>query len=672
MLQRTNLMTVCIVVALMLSSALFLLLHYSGQAPAIAMEPVEMQQLEGNVTAPDFPQDIKWLNTDKPISLRELRGKVVLLDFWTYCCINCMHIIPDLKKLEKKYLKELVVIGVHSAKFSAEQDTENIRQAILRYEIEHPVINDRDRRIWNMYTINSWPSLVLIDPNGKIIGYHSGEGIYDVFDGLIGKVIMHFDEKGKIDRRPLKLILERSRVPDSLLYYPGKVLADEKSQQLFIADSNHNRIIVAALSDHMVKQVIGKGEAGFTDGDFDTAAFDHPQGMAYDGKKLYVADTENHSIRVVDLQNQTVKTIAGTGRQAIRFDISGPAIKTPLNSPWDVVLQNGTLYVAMAGSHQIWKIDLVNGQASPHAGTGQEARIDGSLSRSALAQPSGITSDGQRLYFADSEDSSIRSASLDPAGRVETLAGGDLFDFGDRDARGLKARFQHPLGVTCKEDTLYVADTYNNKIRVISLRDNIVASYLGSGEAGYRDGSNPIFNEPGGLSIAGDKLYIADTNNHLVRVADLKTKRVETVRFKGLEKLKPRRETESVVPTVDFPAQVFGPGEVDLVVNLDLPAGTKLNLDAPSYVRIQPSTNHVLTVKNQRDGVIRTPQFPLRIQFLAAEGETDITLEFEIYYCSEGKESLCYFKVGRIRVPVTVKKGSTSGEAAVDYRITPG
>src|ERR1051325_6278110 len=303
--------------------------------PSYSKGQFQMPEYEGKVNAPDFPAGMEWLNTDRPISMRELRGKVVVLDFWTYCCINCMHIIPDLKRLEHKYANELVVIGVHSAKFTAEKGTENIRQAILRYEIEHPVVNDHDMQIWQEYTVRSWPTVFLIDPAGKVVAYMSGEGVYAQLDGYIANVIETFDAKKMIDRRPLNLKLERQRSPSSVLAFPGKVLADEKSRQLFIADSNHNRIVLLSLDDAAVKSVIGSGQIGFADGNFETASFNHPQGMALDGNTLYVADTENHAIRAVDLTNQTVKTIAGTGEQLQRrITFGGQAKEIPLNSPW--------------------------------------------------------------------------------------------------------------------------------------------------------------------------------------------------------------------------------------------------------------------------------------------------------------------------------------------------
>lgn len=622
----------------------------------------------GKVNAPEFPPDIDWLNTDRPLSLRELRGKVVLLDFWTYCCINCMHIIPDLRKLEQKYAKELVVIGVHSAKFKTERETENIRQAILRYEIEHPVINDWQMDVWQEYGARAWPTLILIDPEGKVVGRASGEGIYEPFDDAISKVIATFDRDGKIDRRSLDLKLERQRTPVSLLAFPGKVLADEKTQQLFIADSNHNRIVVVSLRDSSVKEVIGSGEIGMNDGDFGQASFNHPQGMAFDGKKLYVADTENHSIRVVDFETRSVTRIAGTGQQARSFNKGGDGLVTELNSPWDLVLYDGALYVAMAGPHQLWKLDLKTGRALPYAGSGREARIDGLLAESALAQPSGLTTDGKKLYFADSEVSSIRSADLDPNGRVDTIVGGDLFEFGDRDARGLEARLQHPLGVVYDDAGLYVADTYNNKIKRVSLKDRSSKSFLGTGESGLKDGDKATFDEPGGISLANGKLYIADTNNHAIRVADLKSRRVETLQIKGLEKLRARSRAFKG-ETLETEVKQVEPGDVELTISVELPDGYKLNPQAPSYVKLSSPDKRGPAFAEGSEQTFSNPKFPVTVPVKVDEGEGSIVADFVLYYCETEKETVCYFKEARVRIPIKAQKGVGKKSLTASYKL---
>src|SRR5258707_15863746 len=314
-------------------------------------------QERARVRAPELSGGRSWLNTDKPLSLAVLKGKVVLLDFWTYGCITCMHIIPDLKKLEKKYPNELVVIGVHSAKFENEKDTENIRRIVLRSEIEHPLVNDADFAIWKAYAVDAWPTRYLIDPAGYIIGRLSGEGGYPALDKAIADSVADFPKRGELNEAPLKLVLERAKVGDLPLAFPGKVLADEKSGRLFIADSDHNRIVVAKLDGTLI-EVIGTGVAGATDGVFEKASFHRPQGMTLTGDSLYVADTENHLIRRVDLKAKTVKTIAGTGQQSHEYGESGAARSVAFNSPWDLQLAGRTLYIAMAGPHQIWQLDF--------------------------------------------------------------------------------------------------------------------------------------------------------------------------------------------------------------------------------------------------------------------------------------------------------------------------
>jgi len=637
---------------------------------AVQQEKSKMPEYEGKVNAPEFPEGMEWLNTERPLAIRQLKGKVVLLDFWTYCCINCMHIIPDLKKLEHKYANELVVIGVHSAKFPAERGTENIRQAILRYEIEHPVVNDHEMQIWQSYTANSWPTLFLIDPAGKVVAYMSGEGVYAQFDGIIAKVIATFDAKKMIDRRPLNLKLERQRTPTSLLAFPGKVLADEKSKQLFISDSNHNRIVVVSLDDSSVKEVIGSGEIGLKDGSFETAAFNHPQGMALDGSVLYVADTENHALRAIDLARRTVATIAGTGEQLQhRVTFGGQGKDIALSSPWDLTMQNGILYIAMAGPHQLWQMNPKTGGIAPYAGSGREARIDGRLAEAALAQPSGITSDGKKLYFADSEVSSIRSADLDPNGRVDTIVGEDLFEFGDRDGKGPVVRLQHPLGVAYSDGWLYVADTYNNKIKRVSPKERTSETFVGTGENGMQDGDRATLNEPSGVSVAFGKLYIADTNNHLIRVVDLKTRRTETLQIKGLDKLRPRKAKQFAGETIELPAQSIEPGDGTLKLQLELPAGYKLNAQAPSALTIAASPGKAVTLTGGAEQVFSNPRFPVSVPIKVSEGEATLRADFVVYYCEAVKESLCFFKEARVSIPVKVVKGSGNHTLSGTYKL---
>lgn len=488
----------------------------------------------GEARAPDFPAGLDWFNTHRPITLADLRGKIVLLEFWAASCINCVHVLGDLDRLVKKHGDALAVIGVHCAKYPAEKDPTNVLEAVLRYEIGHPVVSDPDSAVWEAYGAQAWPTLVLIDPEGKVVGKVSGEGAYEVFDPIIGSMVADFGGRGLARRGPLPVPLGREEPRDELYAFPGKVLTDEAGGRLFIADSNKNRIVVARIPAGRVIDIISGGPAGFADGGFEDARLRNPQGMAVEGDLLYIADAGNHAVRVADLRARAVTTLAGTGEQARPHVESwgGPGREVALNSPWDLVLARGLLFVAMAGSHQIWRIDRASGETAPHAGSGSEARIDGGLRMAALAQPSGIATDGEHLYVADSEASAIRAVDLDPDGEVETLVGLDLFEFGDRDGEGDAVRLQHPLGVAWRDGLLYIADTYNNKIKRLDPRTRRCEALFGSGDPGFEDnprGRLAYLNEPGGVSIAGDALYIADTNNHAIRVGSLTTGALTTL-----------------------------------------------------------------------------------------------------------------------------------------------
>ena len=279
--------------------------------------------------------------------------------------------------------------------------------------------------------------------------------------------------------------------------------------------------------------VVGAGEPGAADGGFDDAMFRTPQGLALsaDGATLFVADTGNHLIRAIDLNERTVSTAAGTGQQARGPSDGGSAASTSLSSPWDLAMHGPLLFIAMAGAHQIWMLDTMRGLIWPYAGSGREARVDGKVDDAAFAQPSGLTIADGTMFVADSESNIIRAIELPPVNHVATLAGGDLFDFGDIDGTGDAARFQHPLGIAHHDGMVYIADTYNHRIKRLDPRMRRVSTFAGTGRPGHQDGPAPKaqFYEPAGITIANGRLYIADTNNHAIRMIDIQTGDVTTI-----------------------------------------------------------------------------------------------------------------------------------------------
>lgn len=442
--------------------------------------------------------------------------------------------LPALAELEKKYEgRPVVFIGVHSAKFFNEQETGNIEQAVARYEISHPVVVDKKMSIWQKYDVSGWPTIVVIDPNGIIVYKQSGEGQKEAIEDTIDVLLERHAKTGTLAKNPIKIerILSQSK---ATLSYPGK-LSISKSGKIALSDSNHNRILVIDIFGK-IECVIGSGKSGFSDGDFNTATFFRPQGVLWKNDAIFVADTENHAIRKIDLQNKKVTTLVGTGKQGPWISRGGKGREVSITSPWDLAEKDNLVFIAMAGNHQIWSYDLESDLATPFAGNGHENIIDGESYMAQLAQPSGITSYGNKLYFADSETSAIREIDLDRK-QVKTIVGHGLFVFGHNDGHVDEALFQHPLGVFATETKLYVADTYNSAIRVIDLQTSQVSTIIGkTGMNGVCRLDDPRCDalglyEPSDVELFENKLYITDTNNHLLRVYDFKTNLLQTLKI---------------------------------------------------------------------------------------------------------------------------------------------
>ncbi len=679
------------ILALVVGSISFFALD--NQSTAQAQDDGGEFTYQGELDAPDFPEDLDWINVSQPLDWDQLEGKLVLLDFWTYGCINCIHIIPDLHQLEEEFGDSLVVIGVHSAKYDNEGVTDNIRQVVQRYGVTHPVVNDNQFEIWQTWGVQAWPTVVLIDPLGKVVGGRSGEGVYEVFQPIIEIMTQEFGDAELINTEPLAALApEVTPRDDVVLNYPGKVLADTAGNRLIISDSSNHRIIVTDLDTYTNPVVIGTGTPGYTDGDFASAQFDTPQGLAIDGDTLYVADTNNHAIRQINLADGTVETLVGTGHQATSYPPTGGiAPDVDLSSPWDVVLNDGILYIAMAGPHQLWRVDLATGETVAHAGSARENIIDGPLADAQLAQPSGITTDGEILYFADAETSSVRTASIDPAGEVNTIVGTGLFDFGDVDGTGDEVLLQHVLGITVSDNgLLYIADTYNNKIKLINPAAHTSTTLAGSStEPALVDGDleTARFYEPGGLDYANGKLYIADTNNHAIRVLDLETGIVTTVEFPDTTALLIPTDSTDSIPTALDPVEItlsptgledevsFGlvsvhEGEGELILDIHLPDGYKLN-DAAPFTVLNPTDDIVAVNADYLEYREVLPDLPVHIPVTFNSGRTEFTTELTIYWCEAINYTLCFIKPVTFTATVLVGDTAENNSLMFSYDLVP-
>ncbi|GAB2571595.1 redoxin domain-containing protein [Streptomyces capparidis] len=506
------------------------------------------------VRAPELVGRGGWINTggSRP-RLADLRGSIVVLDFWTFCCVNCLHVLDELRELEEKHRDTLVVIGVHSPKFVHEADHRAVVDAVERYEVHHPVLDDPDLVTWKQYAVRAWPTLVVIDPEGYVVAQHAGEGHAHAIEALVAELEAEHAAKGTLRRG------EGPYVPPepqpTALRFPGKALALPGGTFL-VSDSTRHSLVELDADGETVLRRIGGGRRGLADGVGEEALFSEPQGLALlpDGT-VAVADTVNHALRRYDPATGEVTTLAGTGRQWWQGSAtSGPAREVDLSSPWDLAWFGGQLWIAMAGVHQLWTYDPGTETVRAAAGTTNEGLVDGPVAEAWFAQPSGLAATGDRLWVADSETSALRWVEWDEdAGgfAVRTAVGTGLFDFGHRDGPADQALLQHPLGVTALPDgSVAISDTYNHALRRYDPATDEVTTLATD------------LREPSGAVLVGEDIAVVESARH--RLTRLRLPE-EAVRV------------ESAAHRTRRPATEVAPGPLALDVVFSPPAGQKLD-----------------------------------------------------------------------------------------------
>jgi sugar lactone lactonase YvrE len=417
-----------------------------------------------------------------------------------------------LREIEQRFPDSVAVVGVHSGKYTTERDSRRIRDASIRLGAAHPVLNDRQFRVWRAYAVRAWPTLVAIDPRGSVVGMHAGEFTADAVAPFIERVLAESRADGSLLEGRAEHTADVSSIAPGLLAFPGKVAL--RGDRIAIADSGHHRVLLGRLDERArtmrVERVVGTGTAGFADGA--QAAFRNPQGLAFGEDALYVADAGNHAVRAISLGTGDVHTLAGTGRQ-LRTATDRAA--GALSSPWDLALVGGSLHIAMAGVHQLWALDLAGGHCAAWVGSGAEELHDAPHSAAALAQPMGLARAGESLVVADAESNAVRVVDLDASGAVRTVVGTGLFDFGDVDAAGDAARLQHPQGVAVGTDGRWlVCDSYNDSLRWLDPSSREITTWVRG------------LHEPGGVALSDRAAYVADTNAHRIVVVDLASARM--------------------------------------------------------------------------------------------------------------------------------------------------
>lgn len=510
------------------------------------------------VRAPELIGKGGWLNTgDQQYTLADLRGRIVILDFWTFCCVNCLHVLDELRELEEKHRDTVVIIGVHSPKFVHEAEHQAVVDAVERYEVHHPVLDDPELATWKQYAVRAWPTLVVIDPEGYVVAQHAGEGHAHAIEKLVEELEAEHAAKGTLRRGDGPYVAPAPVATH--LRFPGKALLLPDGGFL-VSDTTRHRLVELDADGETVRRHFGTGERGLSDGGPDEARFSEPQGLAVlpDGR-VAVADTVNHAIRALDLTTGVTSTLAGTGRQWWQgAPTSGPAREVDLSSPWDVAWFGDRLWIAMAGVHQLWTYDPESATVRVAAGTTNEGLVDGPAAEAWFAQPSGlaVSADGERLWVADSETSSLRWVDRDE--HVRTAVGTGLFDFGHRDGAADQALLQHPLGVTALPDgSVAISDTYNHALRRYDPASGEVTTLA----TDVREPSDAVL-------VDGDLVVVESARHRLTRLRLPE----EAVRVADRAHRTQRAATE------------IAPGALRLDVVFQAPAGQKLD------TRYGPST----------------------------------------------------------------------------------
>ncbi|MGW7254688.1 NHL domain-containing thioredoxin family protein [Streptomyces sp. NPDC054834] len=535
--------------------------------------PAPAPRRRARVRAPELIGKGGWLNTGgEELSLADLRGKCLVVDFWTFCCVNCLHVLDELRELEEKHRDTVVVIGVHSPKFVHEAEHQAVVDAVERYGVEHPVLDDPELVTWKQYAVRAWPTLVVIDPEGYVVAQHAGEGHVHAIERLVTELEAEHEAKGTLRRGDGPYVAPEPE--PTALRFPGKALLLPGGNFL-VSDTTRHQLVELEEDGETVVRRIGSGVRGFADGGAEEASFSEPQGLALfdDGVSVVVADTVNHALRRLDLATGAVTTLAGTGKQWWQGSpTSGPAREVDLSSPWDVAVFGGKVWIAMAGVHQLWAYDPAEATVAVTAGTTNEGLVDGPGAEAWFAQPSGLAATADRLWLADSETSALRWVDLD--GHVHTAVGTGLFDFGHRDGASEQALLQHPLGVTALPDgSVAVCDTYNHALRRYDPATGEVTTLATD------------LREPSDAVLVGEDIVVVESARHRLTWLRLPE---EAVRV------------ESVAHRTQRAATEVAPGELRLDVIFRAPTGQKLDTRyGPSTRLLVSSTPPELLLKGE-------------------------------------------------------------------------
>ena len=572
----------------------------------------------------------EWFNVSRPLELDDFKDRVILLDFWTYSCVSCIQALPEIKKFEERFGSKLVVIGVHSARFVNDANSSAVKKAVLKYGINFPVVNDPQLKIWNDFKIKTWPSFALINPKGNLEKIYSGPDELEQIKIDVKKLLTKYQTK--ITREPLPILLERHNRIGNVLTFPTKIeyaanfsYKSRHLPALFIANSARNSIVVTSLTGDIIVE-IGSGKDGFIDGTFEVAAFSDPRGLLFDGANLYVADSGNNALRVINFKEETVETLVGSGVRGQVIDSISEAKDANLSSPSDLEFfpNKNTIAIANAGSNQILTYNLKTRTVSALA--------------SNLAQTSDLSAFGGKLYFVDALSSSLRVA--DQAGEVKTLLEKD-------------SKLQHPQGLLVDDTGAYIVDSYNHKIRKFDFASKKLRDFTSS---------KLQLDEPEGIVAVLDRFYLVDSNNNRVLSINRGNLNAEILDVMPPLKL-PKEGFLEYLPNLQTLKKVTVKLNAEIPLKIEPEDGWKVNEEGPSFINLLE-----LTGAAKADLVASFDWNALKekeVKLPKMLSGKNYLLQGTIYYCEDKPNALCYVRSYEAKI-------AAEGEGAAEMKIILG
>ncbi len=656
------LLVACAIIVIWFFSSIFFSIFYSTKYNQTDIKKIITTENE------------QWFNLTRPLQISDLEDRVILLHFWSYSCVSCIESLPKIKELQKEYGSKLVIIGIHSPIFSSEKDYDVVKKAILRHDINYPVINDPLRRIWQDFAIKEWPSFIVINPYGVVKNRFEGKNNIEKLNKYLASLIKKY--KFQISRDSLPILLEKYNNIGNVLSFPTKLAFANnftyKTRQLpviFVANTGQNSISVSTLTGETLLK-IGNSKAGLVDGSFDVVSFNSPQGLLFEDNKLYVADTGNHAIRVVNFKEAKVQTIIGNGIRGDIIqdsDVDGKTIA--LSSPTDIEFfpDNNNLVISNSGTNQILLYNINEQDISVFAGNGKEGVADGKYPENSLAQTADMSVYANKLYFVDALSSTLRS--INEEGEIKTLIksnnekaiDGNSSEFATEkviDSTNQNQHLQSPRGLIVDDTGIYIADSHNNRLRKYDFTSLQLRDLVGS-KRGEELGQKTNFDEPSGIISVLDRFYVADTNNN--RIVMVSRSNFESELLNIMPPLKLHKEGFlQYLPNLDNQSEITLKSANEIDLKIILQQGWKINEQGPSFI------NLLVIKEDQQADLLANFDWNLikkkELKLPKLEAQKQYLLQGKIYYCKDAKNSLCYIKSYEQKIIVESELGDSKIE----------